>query len=567
MEIMPSMRALMTAGPALSRDHMAGYNCSYMAVDHVRVFDENLYVLLCGTGVGFSVERQYINKLPDVAPEFNRSETTIVVRDSKIGWATALRELVTLLYQGVIPKIDLSRIRPSGARLKTFGGRASGPAPLERLFNHYIRVFQSAKGRKLTSIECHDLLCFNGEAVVVGGVRRAAELSLSNLTDERMQRAKMGQWWVDESQRALSNNSVCYTEKPDIGIFMREWVALYESKSGERGIFNRQAAKDLSPDRRDKSHDFGCNPCSEVILRSSGLCNLSEVVLRPNDSLEDVLRKVRLATILGTYQSTLTDFRYVRPIWKRNAEEERLLGVSLTGVFDCPAVLNATPESLEDLKLQAVEINGLWARKLTKHGNTEVSPSVAVTCIKPSGTVSQLAGVHGSGLHPAYARYYTRRVRQDKKDPLNYALIESGIPYVEDPYNSEAWAFSFPMKADKNSVVRHQVSALEHLELWKKFALHWCEHKPSITVYVGEDEWLQVGSWCYDNFDILSGVSFLPKADDDHVYQAAPYEEITHKEYNLTPYPSKINWGLVTEDSDHTTSSQEFACTADACEI
>lgn len=561
MEIMPSMRALMTAGPALSRDHMAGYNCSYIAVDHIRTFDENLYVLLCGTGVGFSVERQYISKLPEVAAEFHKSETTIVVRDSKIGWATALRELVTLLYQGVIPEADFSRVRPAGSRLKTFGGRASGPDPLKRLFTQYIRIFKSASGRKLNSIECHDLLCFNGEAVVVGGVRRAAELSLSNLTDERMQRAKMGQWWVDEPQRTLSNNSVCYTEKPDIGIFMREWTSLYESKSGERGIFNRTAAQRLAPERRDNTYEFGCNPCSEVILRSCGLCNLSEVVLRPTDDIDDVLRKIRLATILGTYQSTLTDFRYVRPIWKRNAEEERLLGVSFTGVFDCPAILNATPAQLNDMKLHAVEINQLWARKL------KVGQSVAVTCIKPSGTVSQLAGVHGSGLHPAYAANYIRRVRQDKKDPLNYALIEAGVPYVEDPYNSEALAFSFAMKAPKTTTTRKEISALAHLEVWKKFALHWCEHKPSITVYVGEDEWLEVGAWCYENFDILSGVSFLPRLDGDHVYQAAPYEEMTRKEYAMHKQPSNINWSLVSENQDYTTSSQEFACTADACEI
>ena len=563
MEIMPSMRALMTAGPALSRDNMAGYNCSFIAIDHVRSFDENLYVLLCGTGVGFSVERQFISKLPDVGEAFHDTDSTIVVRDSKIGWASALRELISFLYHGLIPKIDYSRIRPSGARLKTFGGRASGPDPLKRLFMQYIRIFQNAKGRKLTSIECHDLLCFNGEAVVVGGVRRAAELSLSNLTDERMQRAKMGQWWVDEPQRALSNNSVCYTEKPDIGIFMREWISLYESKSGERGIFNRQAAKDLAPERRDTDHDFGCNPCSEVILRSSGLCNLSEVVLRAKDTLDDVRRKIRLATILGTYQSTLTDFRYVRPIWKRNAEEERLLGVSFTGVYDCPAILHATPEELMSLRDHAVEQNKLWAKKL------KINQSVAVTCIKPSGTVSQLVGVSGSGLHPAYARHYIRRVRQDIKDPLNKALIESGKPYIADPYNKDAIVFEFPMGASTKSITKDQVSALEHLETWKKFALYWCEHKPSVTIYVSEDEWLSVGAWCWENFDIVSGVSFLPKADDAHIYEAAPYEEISGEEYSelYTKTKSPIDWDSISEEDDNTIGSQELACTADACEI
>ncbi len=563
MEIMPSMRALMTAGRALARDNMAGYNCSFIAVDHVRSFDENLYVLLCGTGVGFSVERQFITKLPEVPDTLHETDTVINVRDSKIGWASALRELIALLYQGSIPKIDYSKIRPAGARLKTFGGRASGPDPLKKLFNQYIRIFKNAAGRKLTSIECHDLMCYNGEAVVVGGVRRAAELSLSNLTDERMQRAKMGQWWVDEPQRALSNNSVCYTEKPDIGIFMREWIALYESKSGERGIFNRQAAKELAPERRDKDHEFGCNPCSEVILRSSGLCNLSEVVLRPQDTIDDVRRKVRLATILGTYQSTLTDFRYVRPIWKRNAEEERLLGVSFTGVFDCPSILHATPEELGDLKLHAVEQNKLWAKKLG------INQSVAVTCIKPSGTVSQLVGVAGSGLHPAYANRYIRRVRQDIKDPLNQALIESGIPYITDPYNKDALVFEFPMGASTKCITKNQVSAIEHLEIWKKFALYWCEHKPSVTIYIAEDEWLAVGAWCWQNFYILSGVSFLPKADDAHIYEAAPYEEISNTKYReLTKKAAKvIDWDKVIELDDNTIGSQELACTGDACEI
>jgi ribonucleoside-triphosphate reductase len=563
MEIMPSMRALMTAGPALQRDNMAGYNCAYISIDNVRAFDENLYVLLCGTGVGFSVERQHIHKLPDVADEFHKTDTTIIVRDSKIGWASALRELVSLLYQGVIPNIDYSRIRLAGARLKIFGGRASGPDPLKRLFNQYIRILQNSSGRKLTSLECHDLLCFNGEAVVVGGVRRAAELSLSNLTDERMQRAKMGQWWVDDGQRALANNSVCYTEKPDIGIFMREWIALYESKSGERGIFNRQAAKDLAPERRDTDHEFGCNPCSEVILRGCGLCNLSEVVLRPTDTLDNVLRKIRLATILGTYQSTLTDFRYVRPVWKRNAEEERLLGVSFTGVFDCPAILDATIAELDDLKKHAVETNKLWAKKLN------IEQSVAVTCIKPSGTVSQLVGVSGSGLHPSYSKYYIRRVRQDIKDPLNESLIASGQPFVVDPYNKDALVFEFPMKAPAKSITKDKVSALEHLEVWKRFAIHWCEHKPSVTIYVSEDEWLSVGAWCWQNFDILSGVSFLPKADDAHIYQAAPYEEISLEEYTEMRKKTDfiIDWDKIIEQDDNTIGSQELACVADMCEI
>jgi len=567
MEVVPSMRALMTADPipgsgALSRDNMAGYNCAYLAVDHPRAFDESLYVLLCGTGVGFSVERQYIAKLPEVADTIYETDTTIVVRDSKIGWASALRELVSLLYQGLIPKVDYSRVRPAGARLKVFGGRASGPEPLKRLFDHYIRIFSNAVGRKLTSIECHDLMCFNGEAVVVGGVRRAAELSLSNLTDERMQRAKMGQWWIEDGQRAMANNSVCYTEKPDIGIFMREWMSLYESKSGERGIFNRKAAQDMAPERRDSTYEFGVNPCAEICLRSNETCNLSEIILRPTDTIDDVSRKVALAAILGTLQSTLTDFRYVRPIWKKNADEERLLGISFTGVYDCPVVLNASPDQLTAWKGWAITNNIQWAEKLG------IPQSAAVTCIKPSGTVSQLTGVYGSGLHPSYSRWFIRRVRQDKKDPLNAALIAANIPYVVDPYNSEAFVFSFPMVVPAKSVTRDKVDAISHLETWKKFAIHWCEHKPSITVYVAEDEWLKVGSWCYDNFDILSGVSFLPKADDSHIYQEAPYEEITRKEYTkMVSKCNEIDWSVIQEVGDNTTSSQELACTADACEV
>ena len=566
MEVMPSMRAFMTADPdpgtgALTRDHMAGYNCAYLAVDHIRAFDESIYVLLCGTGVGFSVERQFINRLPEVAEEFHQSDTTIVVSDSKIGWAKALRELVSLLYQGMIPKVDYSRIREAGARLKIFGGRASGPDPLERLFGNYIHTFQNAKGRKLNSIECHDLMCWNGESVVVGGVRRAAEISLSNLTDERMRHAKTGQWWIENPQRALANNSVCYTEKPDMGIFMREWTSLYESHSGERGIFNREAVKKLMPERRDKDHEFGCNPCSEICLRSAETCNLSEVVLRPSDTVDDVSRKIGLATILGTIQSALTDFRYVRPIWKKNAEEERLLGVSFTGVFDCPVVLNATPEQLDAWRGSAVFMNNVWAKKMG------INPSAAITCIKPSGTVSQLTGVAGSGLHPAYAKYYIRRIRQDKKDPLNQALMDAGIQYEDDPYNKEAIVFSFPMKAPAKARTRHEFTAIQHLEVWKKFALHWCEHKPSVTIYVGEDEWLEVGAWCYKNFDIVSGVSFLPRADDSHSYEVAPYEEITKEEYSMFPKTKAIDWLSVREDDDNTIGSQELACTGDKCEI
>ena len=566
MEVMPSMRALMTADPetgsgALSRDNMAGYNCAYLAIDHIRAFDESLYVLLCGTGIGFSVERQCISKLPEIAEEFHDTDTTIVVADSKIGWAKAVKELVSLLYQGMIPKWDLSRIRPAGARLKTFGGRASGPDPLERLFNHYVSTFRGAAGRKLNSIECHDLMCWNGESVVVGGVRRSAEISLSNLTDERMRHAKSGQWHLENKQRSMANNSVCYTEKPDIGIFMREWLALYESRSGERGIFNREAVKKLMPERRDHDYEFGTNPCCEINLRSAGCCNLTECVVKPNDTPKDIERKVEYATILGTIQSLLTDFRYVRPIWKKNAEEERLLGVSMTGVFDCPTVLNASPAQLEKWRDVAVKTNEKWAKELN------INQSAAITCIKPSGTVSQLTAVAGSGLHPSYSRWYIRRVRQDRKDPLNQALIDAGVPFVDDPYVNESIVFSFPMSAPSKSITRNDISAIEHLEIWKRFALHWCEHKPSVTISVGEDEWMDVGAWCYKNFDILSGVSFMPKADDSHSYEVTPYEEITKEEFSKIKKVSKIDWDSIVENEDNTTSSQELACSGDKCDI
>jgi len=567
MEVMPSMRALMTADPetgtgALSRDNMAGYNCAYLAIDHVRAFDESLYVLLCGTGIGFSVERQCISKLPEIAEEFHNTDTTIVVADSKIGWAKAIKELVSLLYQGMVPKWDLSRIRPAGARLKTFGGRASGPDPLERLFNHYIATFRRASGRRLNSIECHDLMCWNGQSVVVGGVRRSAEISLSNLTDERMRVAKSGQWWLENQQRSMANNSVCYTEKPDIGIFMcREWPSIYESQSGERGIFNREAVKKLMPERRDHDYEFGTNPCCEINLRSAGCCNLTECVVRPNDKPEDIERKIEYATILGTIQSLLTDFRYVRPIWKKNAEEERLLGVSMTGVFDCPIVLNASPEQLQKWRDVAVKTNEKWAKELG------INQSAAITCIKPSGTVSQLTAVAGSGLHPSYSRWYIRRVRQDRKDPLNQALIDAGVPFEDDPYVNESIVFSFPMGAPAKSITRNDISAIEHLEIWKRFALHWCEHKPSVTISVAEDEWMEVGAWCYKNFDILSGVSFLPKADDSHSYEVTPYEEITKDEFSKAKKISKIDWDSIVEYEDNTTSSQELACSGDQCEI
>ena len=581
LEVMPSMRTLMTAGKALERDNVAGYNCSYLAVDNLKAFDEAMYVLMCGTGVGFSVERQYINLLPELAEEFHETDTTITVADSKIGWAKSYRELLSMLVNGQIPKWDVSKVRPAGAPLKTFGGRASGAEPLVDLFEFSIEVFKNAAGRKLTSIECHDLMCKVADIVVVGGVRRSALISLSNLTDERMRVAKSGQWWVDNPQRALANNSISYTEKPDMGIFMKEWEALYESKSGERGIFNREAARRSAQvsGRRDTEHDFGTNPCSEIILRSKQFCNLSEVVVRSGDTFDDLKRKVRLATILGTLQSTLTNFRYLSSVWKRNTEEERLLGVSLTGIMDHP-VLSGTEnpmdnpweeegrkselkQVLNELKEVAVETNKEWAEKLG------IPQSVAITCVKPSGTVSQLVN-SASGIHPRYSDYYIRTVRQDKKDPLADLMIEAGVPYEDDVMKPDStYVFSFPMKAPEGSVMRDDRNAIEQLELWKVYQEAWSEHKPSITVYVKEDEWLEVGAWVYKNFDGISGVSFLPHSE--HSYKQAPFQEITKEEYEeaLKKMPTDIDFTNLVEfeKEDTTIGMKEYACTSGSCDI
>ena len=573
LEVMPSMRCLMTAGKALERDNVAGYNCSYRAIDDIRSFDEIMYVLLCGTGVGFSVERQYIGKLPEVAEEFYESDTTIMVRDSKIGWASAYRELISLLWGGKIPKWDTSKVRPAGARLVTFGGRASGPEPLEELFAFTTEVLRNAKGRRLTSLECHDLVCKVADIVVVGGVRRSALISLSNLTDERMRGAKNGAWYEDNPQRALANNSVCYTELPDMGVFLKEWGSLYESKSGERGIFSRPAAKRVAErnGRRDPDHDWGTNPCSEIILRSKQFCNLSEVVVRPGDSLEDLKRKVALATILGTLQSSLTNFRYLSSRWKRNTEEEALLGVSLTGIMDHPVMSGvedfsktiSLEEGLRQLKEVACETNKEWSAKLG------ISPSTAITCVKPSGTVSQLVN-SSSGIHPRYSNFYVRTVRTDKKDPIYAFLKEEGIP-VEDAIGKEESTaiFSFPIESPKGSVMRDDMTATEQLELWRIYAEEWCEHKPSITVYVRENEWLGVGAWVYEHFDIISGVSFLPHSN--HIYKQAPYTEISAGEYKdrCGEMPTTINWdGLSSfETGDNTTVGHELSCSAGGCDI
>ena len=560
--VMPSMRCLMTAGEALTRDNIAGYNCAYMAVDHIRVFGESLYIQMNGTGLGYSVERQYISKLPEVADEFFETDTTIVVRDSKLGWATALDEYVRLLYSGKMPKIDTSRLRPAGAPLKTFGGRASGPWPFERMFINVGNVFKGARGRKLTSLEVHDVMCHIGECVVVGGVRRTSLISLSNHSDERMRHAKMGNWFAENPQRSLSNNSICYTEKPDMGAFMREWLAIYESRSGERGIFNRQACKNMLPERRDSDHEFGCNPCSEIVLRPGQFCNLTEVVALPSDDIDSLTDKVRLATILGTLQSCLTDFKFLRKGWTDNCEEERLLGVSITGIYDCPTLRVSSAEMLNDLRDTARVVNEKWAKIL------EINPSAAITCVKPSGTVSQLCN-SASGIHPRWANQYIRRVRNDKKDPLSDAMIEAGIPCEEDKHNSEAWVFSFPMKSPVKSLTRHDVTPITQLELWKHFAVNWCEHKPSMTCYVPENSWAEVAAWIWQNWDIVNGISFLPSADEGHIYEQAPYEDITSDQYKemKKAMPGNMDWKSIVEVMDTTTASQELACTGDSCDI
>ena len=561
-DVMPSMRCLMTAGEALERDNICGYNCAYVAVDHVRVFGESLYIQMNGTGLGFSVERQYIQKLPEVAEEFHDTDTTVVVRDSKLGWATALDEYVRLLYSGKLPKVDTSRVRPSGAPLKTFGGRASGPWPYERMLINLARIWRGAKGRKLTSIEVHDAMCYIGECVVVGGVRRTSLISLSNHSDERMRHAKMGNWFAENPQRSLSNNSICYTDKPDMGAFLREWVAIHESKSGERGIFNREACENMLPERREGGYEFGCNPCSEIVLRSEQFCNLTEVVAKPSDTMDTLGSKVRLATILGTLQSTLTNFKFLRKGWTDNCEEERLLGVSLTGIYDCPALRNATADALSDLKHRAIAVNEDWAKLLG------IAPSAAITCIKPSGTVSQLCD-SGSGIHPRWGKHYIRRVRNDKKDPISNALVEAGVPYEVDKYNAEALVFSFPMKAPAKAVTRHDVTPVGQLELWKHFALNWCEHKPSMTCYVPEDSWAEVAAWIWKNWDIVNGISFLPSADEGHIYDQAPYEDLDAEGYKEMKkgFPTTVDWKSIIEDQDATTASQELACVGDHCEI
>ena len=567
LNLVPSMRAMMTAGPAMERDNTCAYNCAYLAVDDPKSFDEAMFILLCGTGVGFSVERQYISKLPDVPEALFQSDTTISVHDSKEGWAKALRQLISLLYAGEVPKWNMSKVRPAGAKLKTFGGRASGPGPLEDLFRFTCETFEAAKGKKLSSIQAHDLMTKIGEVVVVGGVRRSAMISLSNLSDDRMRHAKSGDWYVLNPQRALANNSVAYTEKPDMETFLREWTALVESKSGERGIFSRVAAKRqvAKNGRRDPNHDWGTNPCSEILLRPNEFCNLTEVVARSNDTLETLTEKVELATILGTIQATYTKFPYLRKIWQKNTEEERLLGVSMTGIMDCKLISTSkgAAEILEKLKNVAIETNEVYAKKL------DIPVSAAITCVKPSGTVSQLVD-SASGIHTRHSNYYIRTVRGDTKDPLTQFLINAGVPSepcAMKPDNTVV--FSFPTKSPKGCVTRDDLDAIQQLEVWLMYQRSWCEHKPSVTITVRENEWLEVGAWVFRNFDEMSGVSFLPHSD--HSYKQAPYQEILKEEYEeaVEAMPTDIDWEYLSEfeKEDTTVGSQTLACSGDSCEI
>jgi ribonucleoside-diphosphate reductase alpha chain len=567
LKVMPSMRALMTSGKALERDNTCGYNCSFLPIDDPKAFDEAMFILLCGTGVGFSVERQFINQLPEIPEKLFDSETVIVVRDSKEGWAKALRMLIALLYTGEVPKWDLTKVRPAGAPLKTFGGRSSGPGPLSELFKFTVKMFRNAHGRRLTSLECHDIMCKIGEVVVVGGVRRSAMISLSNLSDDRMRHAKAGAWWEANPQRALSNNSAVYNEKPEVGTFMAEWISLYESKSGERGLFSREACQTIAKrnGRRNSDQLFGTNPCSEIILRPYGFCNLTEVVIRADDTMESIRDKIEVATILGTFQSTLTDFPYLRKIWVKNAEEERLLGVSFTGIYDSKLFNNPHDKEIKarlaSLRDYAIEVNNGLATTLG------INPAAAITCVKPSGTVSQLCD-SASGIHPRHSNFYIRRVRADNKDPLTRFMKDKGVPWEPDVMKPESTTvFSFPQKAPKGAVVRDDIDAIKHLELWAVYQEAWCEHKPSVTINVKEDDWMDVGAWVYRHFDEMSGVSFLPH--DGGSYRQAPYEEISKDLYEamLPTIPTHLDWDTLQEFEDNVEGVQTLACTAGGCEI
>lgn len=581
--IVPSMRTMLTAGKALDRDNVAGYNCAYLPIEHPRCFDEMMYILMCGTGVGFSVERQYVQKLPEVSEEMFETDTTIVVADSKIGWASSYRELISLLYSGKIPKWDVSKVRAAGERLKTFGGRASGPEPLINLFQFTVDKFKNAAGRQLSTLECHDIACKIAEVVVVGGVRRSALISLSDMDDTEMRRCKFGQWYHENPQRGLANNSyVVNGGGIPFQAFLDEWKSLYESKSGERGVFSRSASKNQVKKlgKRDKNHKFGTNPCSEIILRPYQFCNLSEVIIREDDKLDDLKDKVRSATIMGTMQSTLTEFRYLRKIWAKNTAEERLLGVSLTGIYDHPFMNNSRvndagysnefcgnedatlDEVLDELREVTVQTNAEWAKRL------KIPASTAITCVKPSGTTSQVCNT-ASGIHPRFSPYYIRTVRNDKKDPLSQFMIDRGFPYEDDKMNSSNYVFSFPIKSPESALCAEEIGAMEQLRLWQTYQRHWCEHKPSMTAYYNDNNFLEIGNWLWNNMNEISGVSFLPYSD--HSYAQAPYQEISKEAYDemLAKMPVNVDWTELInyEQEDNTVSMQALSCTGGVCEL
>jgi len=564
-EVMPSMRLLMTAGEPVEIDNICAYNCSYLAINRPQAFDEVLYILMNGTGVGFSVEKEDVDKLPEIPADIEKVDRTIIVGDSKLGWAKAFRQLLESLWNGEEVSVDYSKIRPMGSRLKTFGGRASGPDPLKKLFGFTVDTFREAAGRHLKPIEVHDIVCKIGSCVEVGGVRRSALISLSDLNDADLRVAKTGEWWREKSFRSQANNSAVYEGKPSMGQFMEEWVSLYNSKSGERGIFNRDACRTVISrnGRREANHKFGTNPCSEIILRDMQFCNLTEVVIRESDCTDTLMRKVQLATILGTFQASLTNFRHINPNFEQNCREEALLGVSLTGIMDNHLTASADPELLTNLKATAISTNEKYADKLG------INKSKAITCVKPSGTVSQLVD-SASGIHPRHSEYYIRRVRGDLKDPMTQYMMANGFPHEQCSYQPEnVVVFSFPQASPTSSIMRDQLSAIDHLKIWKRYQLYWCEHKPSITVSIKDHEWMEVGQFVWDNFELMSGISFLPYSE--HTYEQAPYEEIDEDSYArmVTDLPCLDSWeGLKKwEVEDSTKGAQTAACVAGQCEI
>lgn len=568
LEVLPSMRSLMTAGIALDHDNTCLYNCSYLPIESVDSFAELFVILMNGTGTGYSVERQYTDKLPTVANKIVKNfDKVIVVEDSKEGWGNALKTLFNDLYSGKHPKWDLSKVRPSGARLKTFGGRASGPAPLDNLFKFLVKVFYNAQGRKLSALECHDTCCAIANAVIVGGVRRSAMISLSDLGDREIAMCKSGAWWEQAGFRSYANNSAVYRGKPPMGQFLEEWTSLYNSHSGERGMINRRALQEQAVKwGREKNCEYGTNPCAEIILKPFEFCNLSTVVVRTDDTAASLKKKVELATIIGTVQSTFVKFPYLRPEWKKNCEEERLLGVSMTGIFDnkLTSGLEGKPKLvrlLENLRDHATATNLKWAEKLG------INPSKSITCVKPEGTTSCLVD-SASGLHPRYADYYFRRIRLDKKDPLYNLMKDQGVPCEDDVINPTSTAvFTFAMKAPRGTVTTEDLRALDHLDLWKTYQEHYCHHKPSVTVNYKDSEFLEVGNWLWENFDMATGIAFLP-GGDNHTYAQAPFEQIDSATYAAHP-KVKVNFNdlMKYESEDNTEVGKEFACSAGGCQI